>query len=694
MYLDGTKHMRATIVVARDDEGSEFAIRGAHGGSVIDLTLQEAHWVQQIRQHGVQEVLQAQFGSLTAAADLQMLVDLILRLHENDLLEKIAHEDLMKSVEILAQQTRKEPVSTHSRHRRAVSVRTNARRLASGMVDNDLFPAVIGTALICLFLVAVKGNTLSLATAMSLLETPAATLVKLWFGILAASAIQSFVVGWITWATSPETIKEEPRFTFAVRAWLFLVAEFQSQPIDLLSRRAEIRVRLVALMVPWIGFCLTAWAAGTFNSQSLLAAAMSFAVIGLSEINPADRGQLVAVMEAWAREPDLLEKTREFMRRGLLRFDQKATLGQGLLSSAMMLWLTGLTLMTAELLNSSVMALGIKAADLSITSPLAGGWKELADQLAAIAWLAVMATTVIGGLVKMIAIPFENFASLASLPIKRFRPEALMRLDRAFNPESFKKAIKKLPVMAFANEETVAKIAGNPKFRKLSKGSLLQFRDGGDGQNGILLLIAGQLRDNSSGLTYTAGDCLTVAAIPGGLTATSKCVLLEIGDEVVQQALVVLGTNPPANGLPDLLRAIKLLQESAALSYLTPKQTFSLAYAGKFTSYPAGTEIIRQGEDTAHAAFLIESGTVDVKIDGKTVAESISRGGLIGSTALLKNSARSATVLTKSVTTCFEIDREAFIRASSTNAVVAILLGNITSNQQKINETIGKRGAA
>lgn len=694
MSLAGTEHMRAAVVIARDDAGTEYAIRGLHGGSVIDLTLQEAHWVQQLRLHGVQGVLQAQFGSMTAASDLQKLVDLILRLHENGLLEKIVHEELMNSVETLARQASKEPVSAHSRHRRGMSTRAPLARLGSVVASDDWFPVVTGAILGGLMLLAGQGETISLATALSLLETPAATLTKLWFGILAVSTIQSFIVGWITWAASPEPIREEPRLTITVRAWLFLVATHPSEPIDMLSRRAEIRVRLVALMVPWIGFYLAALVAGAVNSQSLLVVAFSFALSGLAELNPSDRRHLVALMEAWTREPDVLAKTLRFLKRGLLRFDQKASLGQGILASLMMLWLTGLTILTAELLNSSIMSLGVKAAELEVLSPMASGGAELANQLASIGWLVVMATIVVGGLLKMVAIPFQNFASLASLPLKQFRPETLVRLDRAFNPESFRGVIAKLPVMAFASDQAIHAIAKNPSFSKVLKGQTLQSHGTMIGDNGILVVIAGQLHDSSQGLTYTAGDCLPAGATGAPLTATSKCVLLEIREDTVQQALAAQGANTPTKDLAELLRAIKLLQESAALSYLTPKQTLSIAATGTFRSYTAGTTVIREGDESTNAAFLIESGSVEVRISANTVAESIGRGGLVGSTALLRNSVRTATVLAKSDTTCFEIARNAFISASSTNAVVAILLGTITSQHQKINDSVGKRGAA
>jgi len=239
MSLAATTHMQDAIVVARDDAGTEFAIRGLHGGPVIDLTLQEAHWVQQIRLQGVPVVLQGQFGSLTVASDLQKLVALILRLHQTGLLGKIADPELMKSVESLAHQTNSAGVGSHSRQKKAPQ-RLLARTLRiPELIGSNWFPAGTGVLLGGLFLLSSKSAAFSVATALALLDSPAATLLRLWFAVLAASTIHSLIVGWITWAASPEAIKEEPRLTITLRAWLFLIAENQHHPLDMLSRRTR-----------------------------------------------------------------------------------------------------------------------------------------------------------------------------------------------------------------------------------------------------------------------------------------------------------------------------------------------------------------------------------------------------------------------------------------------------------------------
>ncbi len=80
------------------------------------------------------------------------------------------------------------------------------------------------------------------------------------------------------------------------------------------------------------------------------------------------------------------------------------------------------------------------------------------------------------------------------------------------------------------------------------------------------------------------------------------------------------------------------------------------------TTFPAGTVLFNQG-DEADAAYLVQSGTVEIIIgegaEAKTVAE-INAGTLFGEMALISPAPRAATAQTKVETTCIVVPKSVF----------------------------------
>jgi CRP-like cAMP-binding protein len=80
--------------------------------------------------------------------------------------------------------------------------------------------------------------------------------------------------------------------------------------------------------------------------------------------------------------------------------------------------------------------------------------------------------------------------------------------------------------------------------------------------------------------------------------------------------------------------------------------------------FEAGEVIVAQGEKGS-TAYLIEDGEVEVLIKGKDQLipiSTIGRGQLIGEIAMVTNEPRTASVISKTVTSCIAFDRSEFMR--------------------------------
>jgi CRP-like cAMP-binding protein len=91
----------------------------------------------------------------------------------------------------------------------------------------------------------------------------------------------------------------------------------------------------------------------------------------------------------------------------------------------------------------------------------------------------------------------------------------------------------------------------------------------------------------------------------------------------------------------------------------------------------AGEIIMQQGDAPNSTGYIIESGSVNVSIDGEQKAE-LSVGDIFGEIALLNEEPRSATVVTRSDTTVIIISQD-------------ILFEMINNDDNSINKEIIRR---
>lgn len=103
----------------------------------------------------------------------------------------------------------------------------------------------------------------------------------------------------------------------------------------------------------------------------------------------------------------------------------------------------------------------------------------------------------------------------------------------------------------------------------------------------------------------------------------------------------------------DHLRAVPLFQNCSQ------KELEKIAKAGDEVSMPAGSLIVDQGQ-TGREAFVVLSGTVVVKRNGKKVA-SLGPGAVVGELSLLDHGPRTATVICETDCTFLLLSQREFM---------------------------------
>jgi CRP-like cAMP-binding protein len=79
-------------------------------------------------------------------------------------------------------------------------------------------------------------------------------------------------------------------------------------------------------------------------------------------------------------------------------------------------------------------------------------------------------------------------------------------------------------------------------------------------------------------------------------------------------------------------------------------------------TFPAGSAIIKHG-DTAHAAYVVDSGKVEIWVDkggAKRVLSEVTTGGIFGEMALIDSKPRSANATAVEDTVCIVVPEKLF----------------------------------
>ena len=113
--------------------------------------------------------------------------------------------------------------------------------------------------------------------------------------------------------------------------------------------------------------------------------------------------------------------------------------------------------------------------------------------------------------------------------------------------------------------------------------------------------------------------------------------------------------------IADVLATVPLL------SKLDRQQLERVAGDFKEQTFPAGTVLIRQGDDLGTGFFILTEGDVIVSVDGKEVSR-LGPGGFFGEIALISDRRRTATVMAATDVRCLVMllaDFRAFVRSDA-----------------------------
>jgi len=119
----------------------------------------------------------------------------------------------------------------------------------------------------------------------------------------------------------------------------------------------------------------------------------------------------------------------------------------------------------------------------------------------------------------------------------------------------------------------------------------------------------------------------------------------------------------------DRTRTLGLLHGVSCLEPLDMPALESLAGGVVRLAVPAGADVVRQG-DPGDRFYVVEAGTADVLVDGFCVG-SVAPGGSFGERALLRDSARTATIRAREPMQLLALSREDFLTALTGQAAAS-----------------------
>jgi CRP-like cAMP-binding protein len=163
-----------------------------------------------------------------------------------------------------------------------------------------------------------------------------------------------------------------------------------------------------------------------------------------------------------------------------------------------------------------------------------------------------------------------------------------------------------------------------------------------------------------------AEDALTLAPLPTGPRVKQKAKKRQRGSVFTATVTAEIGWKPPVFDKTEAekSRIGALLGKSAFLSRLDGEQQRMCVGAYEKDSFPAGTNIIQQGDEGDYF-YMLDTGKADVFIskpewpEAKNVA-SYSEGAAFGELALLHDDKRAATVTATTDCTVWKLGRDTF----------------------------------
>lgn|GEM_PF-3546637 len=489
----------------------------------------------------------------------------------------------------------------------------------------------------------------------------------------------------------------------SLRLTAFSVLNFRLNDEDAwMLFRKQIRIyRGMTLIAPWFAALICrAMATQSANAPFLHFLAAGFAFHGFAGLCPLYRGALVRAVESIMSTNKIYHAAGQYLSSGLIvdLFRKKSSIhdrGSGskkadaqtdawaaILATIALAWLYGAWLILSNTLLDSIPALVFHAT----------AWQKSLRAASSVVLLAGFGLGTLMTIFKLLEIPVTNLSAAARIPLRKVRRGIMEYKTPTMTPnEAIVQFLRNIPILGHIPDESLTNL--------ISKMKLLQFgpneniiTQGDQGREFFILadgqakvLMEGINRDHSVLDVLLPGDSfgeialLTRGKRTASVRTTEPSKVLAISVDAFDKLFP--DASPERTGLTSLLRSMKLVQESQALSHLPPRQIRELVTQAQPVKFNMGDTVIREGEE-GDAAYLIESGSMLVTKTGKdSFRAELSRGSLVGAIALVNDSARTATVTATEDSTCLKIDRDLFLKICLSNVLVATLVADMASSQ-------------
>lgn len=549
------------------------------------------------------------------------------------------------------------------------------------------WPALALGALTFLVLVVVTGVTLPREDVyVDHFGEPEVLLVKAFFAF-------SFAAGWLAFWQMAALAGAGARFVSgSVRLTGLAIVRLAVEDTDalMLERPRMLRYHAFTLLSPWLS-ALLVWQLAKGHGFTSLAGLLTgtFSLLGLIMLCPLYRSPLVKVAEALLATLSVLERSNAHLSGGLFKLkaekedktERTAQLCMTIFASVSLVWLYGFSLTLIDALTSAVPDLIVQVQQV-LKSPARG--------LSALVILSLLILGVLASGLRLALIPFQNLAAAARLPIKRARRGIDQFYDRTMSAsDAVVNFLKEIPILADLTDDERRSLAAVLKYRPVAAGHRIitvgepgdEFFILADGQAQVVL--GGDGKPEQVVDVLSPGDSFGEISLVENVRRTATIRALSHVKTLVLGRAAFDRLFPEGSEarkrLTSTIRQVKLVLESSALSHLAPRQIRELLVSFQPAKFEGGEFLIREGT-TGDAAYLIESGEVQVSREGSELAV-LGRGELVGTISLLKDVSRTASVRAKGPVSCFVLNKATFLKMCMSNVFVALLISDLAEKQ-------------